>query len=187
MKIVRLIYPSLVGGLLGLLQTGLFFQLAFTLSSGVRTFLMITVCWLLGSAIGLRLAKRVTWSLNIVLVTALLAYFGCVALLGLAPFNTDIWPLYALLIVLMGVYPGVFFVRLGDHYTVRTLFFRENNGFILGLVSGTLFFLILGRFALWTLPLLVGGIVILCTIALFRPQDVEHDGILFKPLKEINL
>src|SRR6185436_6702564 len=64
MKILRWVYPSLVGILLGLLQTGLFFQLTFTLSSSFRTFLMITVCWLLGSAVGIRIAKSAQLQLN---------------------------------------------------------------------------------------------------------------------------
>jgi hypothetical protein len=190
MKIAHAIYPSLVGLLLGLLQTGLFFQLAFTLSSSFRTFLMITVCWLLGSVIGLRLAKTVTWGLNWVLVVMMLAYFACVLLLAVAPFQTQIWPIYAGLIVLMGLYPGLFFARLSHYYTARALFFRENNGFILGLISGTLFFLVLGRSALWTMPILAACSVILCTAAFFRePAEAKgqaHDPI-FKPLKEIKL
>lgn len=190
MKIVRAIYPSLVGLLLGLLQTGLFFQLSFTLSSSFRTFLMITVCWLLGSVIGLRFAKQITWSLNAVLVVALVAYFACVILLAVAPFQTQIWPLYAGLIVLMGLYPGLFFARLSGYYSAGTLFFRENNGFILGLISETLLFLVLGRSALWTMPILAASIVILCTTAFFResaerPGDDHNPA--FKPLKEIKL
>jgi hypothetical protein len=168
MKIVRWIYPSLVGLLLGLLQTGLFFQLSFTLSSSYRTFLMITVCWLFGSVIGLRLAKAANWPLNNILALALVAYFACVVLLAVAPFQTQIWPLYAGLIGLMGLYPGVFFTRLSGYYSARTLFFRENNGFILGLISGTLMFLLLGRSVLWTLPILVAGSVIFCTTAFFQ-------------------
>lgn len=190
MKIVPALYPSMVGLLLGLLQTGLFFQLSFTLSSSFRTFLMITVCWLLGSVIGLRLARQVTWSLNWVLVVALVAYFSCVILLAVVPFQTQIWPIYAGLIVVIGLYPGLFFVRLSRYYTAGTLFFRENNGFILGLISGTLLFLVLGRSALWTMPILASGIVILCTTAFFReavelPQDNHNPA--FKPLKEIKL
>lgn len=163
MKALHWLYPSIVGVLLGLLQTGLFFQLSFTLSSGIRTFLMVTICWLVGSVIGIRIAKLTTLRLNGFTLLALLAYFGCVLLLDATPFNTRLWMVYAVLIVLAGLYPGVFFVRLGDYYSARTLFFKENNGFIVGLVSGTLLFLVLGRVALWGMPVFVAGIVILCT------------------------
>src|SRR4051812_49299251 len=110
MKLLLWLYPSLVGILLGLLQTGLFFQLTFTLSSSFRTFLMITICWLLGSAVGIRIAKQVRAHLNGFVLLGMSAYFICVALLGAAPFNTRLWPVYAFLIMLTGLYPGVFFV-----------------------------------------------------------------------------
>ena len=178
MNILRWFYPSLVGILLGLLQTGLFFQLTFTLSSSFRTFLMITVCWLLGSVVGIRIAKQVRLQLNGFVLLGLLAYFTCIALLGIAPFNTQLWPVYAVFIMLTGLYPGVFFMRLSEYYAARQLFFRENNGFIIGLVSGTLLFLIVGRAALWGMPILVAAVVMLCTTRFFRSSvclNIPHD------------
>jgi len=171
MKFLSRLYPSIVGILLGLLQTGLFFQLAFTLSSSFRTFLMITVCWLIGSVVGIGIAKRSTLPLNGFILVALGAYFTCVALLGLAPFNTQLWPLYSALIVLTGLYPGVFFVRLGAYYSTRSLFFSENNGFIIGMVGSTFMFLLLGRWALWVMPVVIAGVVMLCTSAFFRNRS----------------
>jgi hypothetical protein len=174
MNLLRWIYPSIVGLLLGLLQAGLFFQLSFTLSSSIRTFLMVTVCWLLGSVMGIRLAKQTRWSLHRFIVLALLAYFACVVLLGAAPFNTQLWPVYALFIVLTGLYPGVFFVRLGDQYRARDLFFRENNGFIVGLVAATILFLVVGRAALWLSPVVVAALVMFCSHHLHsRPLTLE--------------
>jgi hypothetical protein len=174
MKLLRWSYPAVVGGLLGLLQTGLFFQLSFTLSSSIRTFLMITVCWLSGSVIGLRLPKQAVWQMNAFVVLSLLSYFACVSLLAVAPFETELWPVYALFIMIMGLYPGVFFARLSSYYTARTLFFWENNGFIMGLISGTLLFLVLGRSVLWTLPILMAGGVMLCTTAFFRNTRIAR-------------
>ena len=176
MKRLYLVFPVIVGILLGLLQTGLFFQLAFTLSSSFRTFLMITVCWLFGSAIGLRLPKQDPWQINIFIVLAVLSYFACVALLAIAPFDTELWPVYSLFIVIMGLYPGVFFARFSDYYTARMLFFCENNGFIIGLIGNTLLFLMFGRWILWSLPILMAGIVILGTTAFFQnpPARSRH-------------
>jgi hypothetical protein len=149
---MRRYYPALVGLLLGLLQTGLYFQLSFTLSSSIRTFLLVTVCWLVGSAIGTAVAKRVQVGLGAFILLALAGYFACVLLLAAAPFQTQLWPVYASLIMLTGLYPGVFFVRMGMFYKARDLFFRENNGFIIGLAAGTLLYLLVGRAALWILP-----------------------------------
>ncbi len=156
-------YPSLAGLLLGLLQTGLYFQLSFTLSSSYATFLMITVCWLVGSVVGIVLAQRIRQGLNGFLLLGLLTYFACALLLQAAPFNTQLWIVYAALIVGTGIYPGVFFVRLGEYYSAGELFFKENNGFIVGLVSGTLLFMIVGRSVLWLLPVLVAALLSVCT------------------------
>lgn len=173
MRHFRWVYPSMVGILLGLLQTGLFFQLTFTLSSSFRTFLMITVSWLLGSVLGVRLAKRTKLHLNGYALLGLLAYFVCVGLLGLSPFNTQLWPVYAGLILLTGLYPGVFFVRLSQYYTARQLFLSENNGFIIGLAGGTVLFLLWGRSALWVLPVLVAVLVMAFTRAFFKRVRVH--------------
>ena len=159
MQIIRWIYPSLVGLLLGFLQTGLYFQLSFTLSSSFTTFLMVILCWLIGSVLGVRVLQGMRLRLNGFLLLTLLAFFACAVLLNAVPFNTQLWPLYAILIIVMGFYPGVFFARLGEHYSARDLFFRENNGFILGLISSTLLFLLLGRSALWLMPILMAALV----------------------------
>lgn len=164
----RFFYPSLVGFLLGLLQTGLYFELSFTLSSSYTTFLMVTLCWLLGSMLGVVVASRTKLQLNLLLLTALLAYFSCVVILGAAPFDTSLWLVYAVLIVVTALYPGMFFVRLSATYRASTLFFRENNGFIFGLVVGTISFLLLGRIALWVTPVVTAVAVGAVTNAIKR-------------------
>ena len=146
---------------------------------------MITVCWLLGSAVGIRIAKQVSLSLNGFVLLGMSAYFICVALLAAAPFNTRLWPVYAFLIMLTGLYPGVFFMRLSEYYSAHQLFFRENNGFIIGLVSGTLLFLVLGRATLWGMPVLVAGVVMVCTTLFFRRDvrlNLTHEAI-FHPIE----
>ncbi len=160
---LHVLYPSVVGMLFGLFQTGLFFQLSFTLSSSFRTYLMVTVCWLIGSAFGVQIARYFIlnrWHVAGLLLAALAAYFGCAVLLNSAPFDTQRWPVYALLVMVTGLYPGVFFVRMGTVYKARDLFFRENNGFIIGLVAGTVLFMLLGRGVLWAAPLFFAGVIL---------------------------
>jgi hypothetical protein len=161
-RLIRGFYPALVGVMLGLLQTGLFFQLSFTLSSSFRTYLLITICWLAGSAMGVALARRTPMSrrrANFVLMAAMASYFACAVLLAALPFNSALSPVYAALVAVTGLYPGIFFVRMGQVYTARALFFRENNGFIAGIVAGTLAFMVLGRSVLWAAPLSVALLV----------------------------
>lgn len=177
----RAIYPSLVGLMLGVLQTGLYFQLAFTLSSGFGTYLMVTLCWLVGSTAGVLYAARLPIKTGLFLVVALVGYGVCSALLLAAPFNTTLVPLYAVLVLVAGVYPGVFFARAASVYKAGVLFFRENNGFIVGLALGTLLFMLLGRTALWLPPVFLGA----CLLAVRPPlgtlatSDVsKEDGVL---------
>ncbi|NWF69410.1 MAG: hypothetical protein HXY40_10015 [Chloroflexi bacterium] len=149
----------LVGLLLGVLQTGLFFQLTFTLSSGFGIYLLVTLAWLAGSALGVFWGAR--WSMRLALLAALAAYGLCSLAVNLRAFETQYWPLYALLIMTIGIYPGIFFARMAKIYSASQLFFWENNGFIGGLVLGTLLFMLLGRLVLWLAPLLLAFIVLI--------------------------
>ena len=160
-KWARWIFPSVVGLLLGALQTGLFFHLDFMLSSAFETFLLVTLSWLLGSGIGLFAASYVHLPLEAFLALTLAAYFGCVGLVGASPFDSRFWLLYAALIMLAGLYPGVFFARMTPRYPASVLLFRENNGFILGLAGTTLLYILFGRSALWLLPLVLALSVLL--------------------------
>jgi hypothetical protein len=158
----RTVYPALVGLMLGLLQTGLYLQLAFTLSSGFGMYLLVTLCWLLGSALGSLLLSRLQVSTRLFLMLAIGSYATCSAMLLLNPFATQLWLVYAALILLVGIYPGVFFARAALVYRAGLLFFRENNGFIVGLIVGTLLLMLLGRAALWLPPVLLAiGILVL--------------------------
>jgi hypothetical protein len=143
-----------VGLLLGFLQSGLFFLLTFTLSAGFATYLLITLCWLMGGIFGVVYVKRLKVSLRSLLILMLFSYILCGWVAESSPFNTRIWVFYGCLIACAGIYPGVFFARASNFYAAHVLFFWENNGFIAGVVISTLSFMVLGRAALWTLPTL---------------------------------
>jgi hypothetical protein len=158
-KNVSVVFPTLVGLLLGLLQTGLFFQLTLSMSSGFMTYLLITLCWLAGSAIGVKYIAQRQVSSRFLLILMTIVYLTIAWIVTRQPFNTQLVPLYGSLIVLGGFYPGVFFARLSKVYTARMLFFWENNGFILGVVLATLLFMILGRTSLIVLPVSVACVI----------------------------
>ncbi len=165
----KLVYPVLVGLMLGLLQTGLFFQLTSTLSSGFGTYLMITLCWLTGSAVGVLGGEKFPLRTVPLLILAFVAYGCCGLLLAHFPFATGLWPVYGLLVAVIGTFPGLFFARMASAYRARTLFLLENNGFIAGLVAGTFLSLVAGRAALWVTPVFIGLV-----ICLLREPGQEH-------------
>jgi hypothetical protein len=155
------LYPLLVGLLLGAMQTALYFQLTFTLSSSFGTYLLVTLCWLLGSAFGVLAAAKTAVPTHLYLLAALLAYGAVCLLLSAAPFRTEWWPLYGALVAVNGGYAGVFFGRMSSAYTARALLLTENNGFIVGLALTTLLFLTLGRVVLWLAPALLALVIAL--------------------------
>ncbi len=144
-------YPFLVGGLLGLLQSGLFFALTFTLSAGFSTYLLITICWLTGGVAGATYVKDSKFSLRLLLLSTSFIYVLCISMVNSNPFNTQMWPIYGCLIGFAGIYPGVFFARMSAFVSARMLLFWENNGFIVGLVISTLLFTLFGQNTLWAL------------------------------------
>lgn len=152
-------YPLLIGILLGLTQSGLFYLLTFTLSSGFTTYLLITLCWLMGGVVGAIYINRLNISLPTLLLVMLFAYALCAWLVSNNPFNTHIWPLYGCLIGLAGIYPGIFFARASKFYAARNLFFWENNGFILGLLISTIAFMLFGRSVLWIMTIVLAVLV----------------------------
>jgi hypothetical protein len=173
---MRFWYPVLVGVLLGLTQTGLFFQLSFTLSSSFGTFLMVTLAWLVGSAIGTATLSQKP--LKILLLLMLTGYGAVNLFVTLLPFRTGWWWLYALIIVLIGLYPGAFFARMGRYYPARLLFFRENNGFITGIVTGTLLFMLYGRVVLWGLPVVLALLLLAIPKKLLEKPQGQGDFVM---------
>jgi len=151
-------YPGVVGLLLGVVQVGYFLQLSLNMSSSFSTYLLVTLCWLIGSGLGAVWLHRLPVPTNGYLVLLLVAYGVCAALVTAAPFDAQMRLIYGALVIISGVYPGVFFARLGKTHHAQSLFFMENNGFIAGLVIATLAFLVIGRVALWGLP------VVLCAV-----------------------
>jgi hypothetical protein len=168
---MRWLYPFIAGLLFGVVQTGYFFQLTFALSSTYGTFLLVTLAWLAGSLVGLRLNRARVLSLRVGPWLCVLPYGAALLLLGALPFHAEVWPIYGLLIAISGIFAGVFFARMGAVIQpVRWLFFAENNGFILGIVACTLAFLAWGRLTLWIVP---AALAALCWL---RTPPLPHPG-----------
>jgi hypothetical protein len=163
-KSMRWLYPFTVGILFGILQTSFFIRLSFALASTFGTFLMVTLAWLAGSMVGLHLSTARYATLKNGLAIAIIPYLVIQALLALFPFQSALWPLYAVLIITSGAFSGIFFARMGSVVKpVRHLFFAENNGFLLGIVLYSLLYLVLPQILLLFVPLLFAVLCLIIT------------------------
>ncbi len=150
--------PFLIGGLFGAVQTGYFLQLSFAFSSAAITLFSVTLAWLLGVAGGLWLTRRFAvlwWQMSILSVGS---YLLCCALLAVLPLQGGMLPIYLCLVIGSGLYAGWFFATAAARFRGRAerLFFWENNGFVLGIALTTVVYMLEGRPALWTLPVILG-------------------------------
>jgi len=140
------VYATLMGVHFALLQTGYFFELQIGLTAAYPSFITVILSWLAGSVIGLR-AGRGDADYSISSHIASLAAFGaCVFSLRTWPYQMELAPLYATLIMISGAQAGHFFAANTKLFkSVSRLLFMENNGFIAGWIIGFFGFVMFGH------------------------------------------
>ena len=148
MMIKLSVYSFLTGLYLAVLQFGFVILLQINISSTYLTYVLIVASWLVGSLAGLWL-KRLEGGLGLVL--SLLSYYAVYGLVTQWPFGQVTLFLSALGAGIAGLWAGNFFVfMIGRFKSVGSLFFHENNGFLLGIFIFFLGFTQLGRdFIIW--------------------------------------
>src|SRR5262245_18681840 len=157
---------ALTGVLLGQLQWGVFFLLQSSLASTAVVYLLGTICWLLGSLIGLVVRGErgeLWWA-----AAMIGAYYGFAALAIGHPYQLGWLAVLLPLIALMGCYAGRFFRYRARFFAApKWLFFTENCGFVLGIVLTFAALFSMGSSALLTAPLVV-SVLVLGTAAALR-------------------
>ena len=157
---MALLFVIINGIFFAVLQSGFFFALGTRMTSAYPGFLTVTLGWLIGSALGLRIGHKVKPSFWI--ASSLAAYMA--TFWGLAFFAYDIrfLPLCGAMVALSGLYAGAFFrVNRSLLGTASRLFFWENNGFIAGWIIGFSGFVWGGVPLLLWMPGLLGGAILL--------------------------
>ncbi|NQV37613.1 MAG: hypothetical protein HQ509_06385 [Candidatus Marinimicrobia bacterium] len=146
---IKYLFVIVMGIFFALLQTCYFFQLEIWLTAAYPSFLTITMAWLLGNVVGLRLISDKTDSIfvsrRLWVILSVIAYYSVLGLLHLFPYQMNLLPVYGVLIGVSGVMAGRFFVRSRSIFESSSrLFLMENNGFILGWIIGFLGFVRFG-------------------------------------------
>ncbi len=169
MKWPELFYTTLMGVMFALIQTGYFFHLSMWVTSAYPGFLTVTVCWLGGGVFGLYFSGKEKISIfespmkNIYFLCAsLTAYYLSYILCNLKPFILETLIAHGLLVIISGAQAGFFFgTGKAMFKKVSTLFFMENNGFILGWIVGFGGFVLWGTLFTLSAPLLTFTIILI--------------------------
>ncbi|RMF06672.1 MAG: hypothetical protein D6762_08970 [Candidatus Neomarinimicrobiota bacterium] len=148
------VLPFLLGVYFGLLQNSAYFLFQCYVTATFLGYFFLTVAWLGGIWFQLQWPRPLSLSRSLGLSAG--AYGLYYILLRLIPPATPAFPVYAFLVFLMAQPAGALFRTRCNTWDTATLFFRENNGFVLGLVLGLLGFIHWGvRAPVW-LPLGAG-------------------------------
>ena len=155
-----LTYVILVGVFFALLQSSYFFLMAIHLTSAYPSFLAVTIGWLIGVGLGLRLGQ---WGGDLVwLGLSLAAFYGCQVLLKQVEYQVALLPVCGLFIAVSGAHSGAFFRNNRETLaTVGRLFFWENNGFLAGWLIGFAGFILAGPVFHWVAPIVLAGVIAL--------------------------
>jgi hypothetical protein len=156
-------HAFLVGLWLAILQVVLFLSLQLLLSSAFETFLVVVLAWLIGVGVGVWLpAGRVHYLL---LAVSGVAPYLVHALLEIAKFDTGLIWVHGILIAATALLAGQFFQQERSSFDrIGTLFFWENNGFTVGLVTAGLGMFLAGRTFLLVAPA-IGSIAVAVSTA----------------------
>ncbi len=132
-------------------QVGYFLHMEFNLSSTFVSFYVTIGMWLLGGLLGLCVRRAGLGPLT--MAVGLGAYYAHWWILTTFPFEMRWLPLYLFFIFATAVYSGYFFRQARPQFgSARSLFFHENNGFLLGYVVALVDLLLYGQTAQQILP-----------------------------------
>ncbi len=153
---IQTLYVFLCGFLFAFLQFSYFFILESNVSSSGLTYLATTCAWIFGAILGLFIEKKQSPFIeNTMLLSAIAAFYIVSLLIGRNPFDLSWFWAYMILISTSGIYAGYFFNANREQYSaIKKLFFWENNGFMMGLLTSFLGFTLLGKRIHFSFPVI---------------------------------
>jgi hypothetical protein len=151
-------------------QVGYFVRMEFSLSSTYVSYYATIGVWLLGALVGLAIRGDRTG--GPLLLAGLAAYYLAGAVLARAPYDFGLLPLYGLCIFTTALYSGHFFRRARRSFgSANSLFFHENNGFLLGYLLAVAQLLLHGQVSQQILPAVLAAAHLLCRLAADRAGE----------------
>ncbi len=164
------IFCFLNGFIFAFMQFGFLLMLQINVTSTYVTYALVTICWMAGALAGLWIKSlNPFWLMAIQPVAFYLAYL----LATYAPFASFTFPLAASLVAAAGLWAGRFFPEmLKAGKRTDSLFFHENNGFIVGVLCFFVGFTMLGRPFLLAVPM----IFVIVLLPLYKKAGIALAG-----------
>jgi len=156
----------LAGVYFGILQSALYFSILVYVTATYFGYFVMMISWMLGTVFFMR--KRITihfglaTSISIVLYLLFLAITWKIGSDGFSSISVLVVPV---LIFLIAISSGTFFKAMSAKSNSTSIFFHENNGFVLGMIIELLCFVKWGIYALYFPPLIAFVFVIVSNSA----------------------
>lgn len=152
------LHSFLTGLHFALVQFCFLLLLVFNISSTYLSYALVVTAWMTGAIVGLSLR---TLDLVRGLIIGILAYYAALAVVLHDPLAWTARWITGAAVFLTGLWAGRFFVAmLPQLRRPDSLFFHENNGFLVGVATSFVAFTLLGRPVLMWAPLVSSAVLI---------------------------
>jgi hypothetical protein len=180
MEMIQTLYIFLCGFLFAFLQFSYFFILESNVSSSGLTYLTTTCAWIFGAILGLFIEKKQPPLIeHTMLFLAIAAFYIVLLLIGRNPFDLSWFWAYMILITASGVYAGYFFNANREQYrAIKNLFFWENNGFMMGLLTSFLGFTLLGKKFHFSFPIIFFVLILTLQIIIAKGKNRQRKDLI---------
>ncbi|MFQ5560529.1 MAG: hypothetical protein ACE5FU_08100, partial [Nitrospinota bacterium] len=142
----------MLGVHLGIVQISAYFTIQCFVTATFFAYFALLISWMAGAIFNLKFALPKTLSHSLLLSTV--AYFFLLLLVTQFPPFPGLYPVLVLLLFLLSAPAGAFFRENSSKTPPHSLFFHENNGFVIGNIVTLLAFLKWGVYFLYLGPLL---------------------------------
>ncbi|NQU27210.1 MAG: hypothetical protein HQ528_02860 [Candidatus Marinimicrobia bacterium] len=154
------VLPFYISGIhFGLSQIAIFFTIQCFVTATFLGYFAVACAWLTGVVISLKFGKSGDYIKS--LIVSIAGYILLAILTAYLPPYHIFLPIYFIIIILIALPAGSFFRNFAQNFSATSLFFHENNGFVLGFILSLLGFVKWGVYFLYSAPLVTFLMVIL--------------------------
>ena len=162
-----------LGFYFGILQTALYFSIEVFVTATFTGYFFLVLAWMCGVIFAMKTDSLDNFYLSF--TSSVLLFYIFLLFVISFPYKGWMFPVLGLLIFVSAFPAGKFVKLFGKSVSSDSLFFHENNGFILGMVMSILLFVKFGIHFIYFAPILAYSLTILS----LKKRNYEILGIIF--------